>query len=165
MRVRGRLGPKQHIPGERQTRWTRVQTHLAQPDDGGDKVDGSVEIHRQLVVTGGDPPEVLEPAKRVFDEMPLAIAQLAETELLLSIARVGDVGSGAACFELAPKPGATISLAAQYFVGRLCFLDQHGAGWSVMRSPPVSRKLRRRPLASPIAWTFVFLPPRERLTA
>ena len=100
--------------------------------------------------------------------MPFAIALFAKSELTLPIALVRDDRIRAALFQRCAQLGAVVGFIAEQRLAGFGLQDQFGAGRAVMRlsaSPPVSIIVRRRPLASPIAWIFVFLPPRDRPTA
>ena len=71
------------------------------------------EIPGELVVSCGDTPEVLEPAKAAFDDISAFVGALVETMDDDTIGFIGDDGLGAATNNFGAKVVAVISLVAE----------------------------------------------------
>lgn len=73
------------------------------------------EIPGELVVSGGDAPEVLEPAKAALDDISAFVGAFVEAMDDDTVGLVGDDGLGAAPNDFAPKVIAVIP-----FIGEEC---------------------------------------------
>ena len=71
------------------------------------------EIAGELVVSCGDTPEVLEPAKAAFDDISAFVGALVETMDDDTIGFIGDDGLGAATYDIAAKVVAVIPFVAE----------------------------------------------------
>ena len=77
------------------------------PDGGGCKADGGEVISGELVVSGGDAPEVLQSVERILDTPAQLVEALAEAERLLPVAAVGNDRLGPALVQLSAFPRFT----------------------------------------------------------
>ena len=73
------------------------------------------EIPGELVISRGDAPEVLEPAKAAFDDITAFVGAFVEAMDDDTVRFIGDYGLGAATNDFAAKVVAVIS-----FVGKEC---------------------------------------------
>ena len=71
------------------------------------------EIPGELVVSGGDAAEVLEPTKATLDDVSAFIGSLVERMDNDAVGFVGDDGLGAATYDFAAKVVAVISFVAE----------------------------------------------------
>ena len=96
-------------------------------------MNSSQEIPGELVVSGGDPAEVLEPTEGVLDTVPLLVGFLVEAERLLAVGPVGNDRLGAATFQPLPQWCAVIGLVAEQFLGGLGATDKASGGRTIVR--------------------------------
>ena len=82
-------------------------------------MNSSQEIPGELVVSGGDAPEVLEPAKAALDDISAFVGAFVEAMDDDAVGFVGDDGFGAATYDFAAKVVAVIP-----FVG-----EERAHGW------------------------------------
>ena len=71
------------------------------------------EIPGELVVSGGDAPEILEPAEAALDDISAFVGALVEAKDDDTVGFVGDDGLGAATYDLAAKVVAVIPFVAE----------------------------------------------------
>jgi hypothetical protein len=71
---------------------------------------GRRESIAKLVISGGDPAELLELVEEAFDKVALAVEGLSPAKALLAPDHVGDVGDGAAGLDVSSEPVGVISL-------------------------------------------------------
>ena len=71
------------------------------------------EIPGELVVSGGDAPEVLEPAKAALDDISTFVGAFVEAMNDDSVGFVGDYGLGAAANDFAAKAVAVIPFVSE----------------------------------------------------
>lgn len=91
-------------------RCTRLQTHSdPKCDDDGER-DGGQDVAGELVVAGGDAPEILEAAECIFDEMAVAVSRFVEPDLFLAVAASGDDRPGLLAPQARAKCVAVIAL-------------------------------------------------------
>ena len=76
-------------------------------------MNSSQEIAGELVVSGGDAAEVLEPTKAAFDDVSALIGTLVEGMDDDAVGFVGNDGLGAATYDFAAKVVAVIPFVAQ----------------------------------------------------
>jgi hypothetical protein len=76
-------------------------------------MNSSQEIAGELVVSGGDAAEVLEPAKAALDDVSAFIGTLVEGMDDDAVGFVGDNGLGAAAYDFAAKVVAVIPFVAE----------------------------------------------------
>ncbi len=71
-------------------------------------MNSSQEIPGELVISGGDAPEVLEPAKAAFDDISAFVGAFVEAMDDDTVGFIGDYGPGAATNDFAAKVVAVI---------------------------------------------------------
>nr|BCE28035.1 hypothetical protein XF2B_18040 [Bradyrhizobium diazoefficiens]BCE36771.1 hypothetical protein XF3B_18020 [Bradyrhizobium diazoefficiens]BCE71704.1 hypothetical protein XF8B_18150 [Bradyrhizobium diazoefficiens]BCE80371.1 hypothetical protein XF9B_17920 [Bradyrhizobium diazoefficiens]BCE97781.1 hypothetical protein XF11B_18020 [Bradyrhizobium diazoefficiens] len=124
--------------------------------NSGQKITG------ELVISRGDAPEVLEPAKAAFDDISSFVGAFVEAMDDDTVRFIGDYGLGATTNDFAAKLVAIIP-----FVG-----EEHAHGWRERQDigaaaisaswPGVRCRTTGRQSGSLSAWIFVVRPPRER---
>ena len=93
--------------------FTRVQTQLKPISDESRKMDGCEKVSGELIVSGGDPSEILEPAKASLDDVSAFVGALVEAVERDSIGFVGNDWFGANFDDLRAKAVAVISFISE----------------------------------------------------
>lgn len=99
-------------------------------------MDGCKEVSRQLIVAGGNAPEVFEPAKSILDAVPLLIGFLIEAERLFAIGLVGDDRRCAAIFQALTQFSAIVGLITEKFLRSFTCTDQALRNGAIVRLAP-----------------------------
>jgi hypothetical protein len=93
-------------------RQTRVQTQLYPIGDEGGEHNGGEKVAGELVISGSDAPEILEPAEAAFDDVAPFVGTLAEGVEGYSVGLVRNDRAGAAAFDVGAEVVAVIALVA-----------------------------------------------------
>lgn len=83
---------------------------MAQAQADAGELDHGEERGAELVVAGGDATELLELVEEAFNVVALAIDSFGPAEALFAPDHVGNVGDGAARFDVSPQAIGIISL-------------------------------------------------------
>ena len=111
----GRSRPRRH-PCAGRDPW--VRTHSEPPiDDSGDG-DGCEEVLDFSIVSGCEPPPVLEAAEHPFDDVALVVDALVVRELNLAMTQRWDDGDGAALSQPMTQGVGVVSFVGDQFVAR-----------------------------------------------
>jgi hypothetical protein len=92
----------------------RLQTRSEPEGDKGGERNGGEEVGCELVVTGGDAAEVLDPAEGVFDAVALPVAGLVVYDLALAVGAAGDDGHSPGLAQGPAQGVSVVSLVGQY---------------------------------------------------
>jgi hypothetical protein len=98
-------------------------------------LDHGKEVLGELVISGGDPAEVLELAEEALDQIAFAIESLAETGLPFAIGFGGNVRHRALRFDQVANSIGIISLVGKNDGARIKAIEQAERGGSVMGLP------------------------------
>ncbi|APO50260.1 hypothetical protein BRDID11004_67350 [Bradyrhizobium diazoefficiens] len=123
--------------------------------NSGQKITG------ELVISRGDAPEVLEPAKAAFDDISSFVGAFVEAMDDDTVRFIGDYGLGATTNDCAAKLVAIIPLARSTLMGGASARTSGAAAISASW-PGVRCRTTGRQSGSLSAWIFVVRPPRER---
>lgn len=110
-------------------------------------MDESHETGSELVIAGGDATELFELVEEAFDVVALAVKCLGPAEALLAADHVGNVGDGAAIFDVGSQTIGVVGLVgdddgAAAEIGQ----ERFGAG-QIMRLSRANQELERPALA------------------
>ena len=97
------------------------------------KADGGEVISGELVVSGGDAPEVLQSVERILDTPAQLVEALAEAERLLPVAAVGNDRLGPALVQLLAQFGAVIRPVGKQPIWCPNSTDQALRDWTIVR--------------------------------
>ena len=120
------------------------------------------EIPGELVVSGGDAPEVLEPAKASLDDISAFVGALVEVMDHNTVGFVRDDGLCAATNDFAAKVIAVIPFIGEERAHGRRDRQNSGAATISASWPGVRCRTTGRQSGSLSAWIFVVRPPRER---
>src|ERR1700726_1311495 len=90
----------------------RVQTQLDPIGDEGGEHNGGEKVAGELVISGSDAPEILEPAEAAFDDVAPFVGTLAEGVEGYSVGLVRNDRARAAAFDVGAEGVAVIALVA-----------------------------------------------------
>lgn len=109
------------------------------------------EIPGELVISRGDAPEVLEPAKAAFDDIPALVSAFVEAMDDDTVRLVGDYRLGAATKDFAAKVVAVISLVSEECAHGRCELQNVGRrsdigilAWGQMQDDRPAERIAQR---------------------
>src|SRR5690348_3672915 len=87
---------------------------LNPPYKRGSQTDRGQVVACELVIAGGNAPEVLEPVERIFDAPAQLVEAVVKAEWLLPVAFVRNDGLAATLIEFAAQFGAVVGLVAEH---------------------------------------------------
>src|ERR1700747_2291908 len=87
---------------------------LNPPYKRSSQADRGQVVSCQLVIAGGNAPEVLEPVESILDAPAQLVESVVEAERLLPVAFVGNDRVAASLMELAAQFGAVVGLVAKH---------------------------------------------------
>ena len=90
----------------------RAQTQLDPIGDECCEHNGGEKVAGELVISGGDAPEILEPAEAALDDVAPFVGALAEAVEGYSVGLVRNDGASAAAFDVSAEVVAIIALVA-----------------------------------------------------
>src|ERR1700710_583349 len=94
---------------------------------------GSGEDDSQFVIPCRDTPEILQPAKGIFDLVPFAVLLPVKAKLLLPVPSVRNDGFGSLILQPPPQFSAVVTLVGEQNFRGFRFLDQFRPDRTVMR--------------------------------
>jgi hypothetical protein len=118
---------------------------ICTPEANADEFDSGEVIGRVFVISRGDAPELLDPVEEALDQIALAVEPRRETEALLAIGAVGNVGPNTPGRCRFTDGVAVITLVAQQGGASGMVSISASASQASWTCPPVSLRPTGRP--------------------